>query len=374
MKVVFCTDGVFPHQVGGMQRHTKLLVEALVNSGREIEVHVIHSHVGIQVYDAAFGVVEHAVEGIDAKKNYLRESKRYSKRVYAVLKTLPKEFIIYNQGLAVWYGIEEFSTRVISNPHGLEPYQSMSAKDKLIAIPFKHVFGKLFSKSRYTVSLGGRLTDILRKAVPEDRIAVLPNATDPLEGAVLKSKPEAKQPLSFFFIARFAANKGIHVLMEAISQLNDEGYTDKLNFILGGKGPLYTHYKKTCTLSNVQLLGFVSDEDLTQCYADADAFVFPTLFEGMPTVVLESMRNYLPIIVSDTGATGELVNSENGYLIEAGNVDSLKKAIVDYFECSAAKKDEMSRQSFDRFNSNFTWEKVALKHLEVFEKLAKELS
>ena len=31
--VIFCTDGIFPHTVGGMQRHSRLLVEALVRTG-----------------------------------------------------------------------------------------------------------------------------------------------------------------------------------------------------------------------------------------------------------------------------------------------------------------------------------------------------
>ncbi|MGV2336128.1 MAG UNVERIFIED_CONTAM: glycosyltransferase family 4 protein [Planctomycetaceae bacterium] len=45
-------------------------------------------------------------------------------------------------------------------------------------------------------------------------------------------------------------------------------------------------------------------------------FVFPTRFEGMPTVVLEAMAAAMPIIVSETGATGEFVSSDNGYLIK----------------------------------------------------------
>ena len=31
--VIFCTDGIFPHTVGGMQRHSRLLVEALARTG-----------------------------------------------------------------------------------------------------------------------------------------------------------------------------------------------------------------------------------------------------------------------------------------------------------------------------------------------------
>lgn len=369
LRVVFCTDGIFPHQIGGMQRHSRLLVEELAEYN--IEVHVIHPHQGTQVFESIPGVIEHPIQGIDVNKNYLKESKKYSKRVYGVVKSLPANTIVYNQGFAVWYGIKEFTDRLITNPHGLEPFQVMSAKDKLIAIPFKRVFSKIFSNSRYTVSLGGHLTRILLEIVPKERITVLPNAVKPLEEAVLKTKPESEAPLSLFFIARFAPNKGIDVLMQAIEELNAEGYANKLHFKLGGKGPLYEEYKANCQLSNVDILGFVSDEDLQKYYAEADAFVFPTLFEGMPTVVLEAMRNYLPVIVSDTGATKELVNKSNGYLIEAGSVESLKRAIVSYFQLNSDEKNTMSQNSFDKFSSKFTWARVAEAHMKLFKQMSR---
>ena len=371
LKVVFCTDGVFPHQIGGMQRHSRLLVEELAKE--DIDIHVIHPHKDTQVYDSALGITEHYVEGISTEKNYLKESKRYSKRVHKVVAALPKDTIVYNQGFAIWANAADFSDRLITNPHGLEPFQAMSKKDKLIAIPFKRVFSTIFTKSLYTVSLGGHLTRILRQIVPKERIVNLPNAVALPDDSELKPKPDLNEPIKLFFVARFASNKGIHILMQAIKELNAIGYADKLEFNLGGKGPLYEQYKEECKEPNVNLLGFVSDEDLKRLYAESDVFVFPTLFEGMPTVVLEAMSNYLPIIVSDTGATKELVHSDNGYVIEPGDVEGLKDAIVSYYQLSAEDKNRMSQTSYDRFSGKFTWGRVAEKHMELFREIQSKM-
>ena len=43
LKLVFCTDGIFPDTVGGMQKHSKLLIEAIAKMN-VIDLIVIHPH------------------------------------------------------------------------------------------------------------------------------------------------------------------------------------------------------------------------------------------------------------------------------------------------------------------------------------------
>jgi glycosyltransferase involved in cell wall biosynthesis len=362
MKIAFCTDGIFPHAVGGMQRHSRLLIEELIKEGAD--VYVFHPHEEV-IFPTAKEV---RIQGIDTAKNYLKECKTYSKRMYLALKQENFD-VIYSQGLSVWYKAEEFSDKLVVNPHGLEPFQAIGFKDKLIAIPFKRVFSSIFKKSRAVVSLGGRLTPIIKKIVGNDKIWVLPNAIN-LPEKQKTSFPEKGEKLEVFFLARFANNKGIHILMEAISQLNKEGFEDKFHFKLGGKGPMWEHYKSgTKSYKNVELLGFVDDEDIPDLYTSSDIFCLPTLFEGMPTVVLEAMGYGIPIIVSDVGATAEQVDTSNGYLINKNNVDELKMALKDYLELSADKKKSMGLTSFERVKNNFTWSAVAKRHLEKFAEI-----
>ncbi len=366
VKVVFCTDGIFPHAVGGMQRHSRLLIEALATH-HEVELVVMHPHEE-NVFDAALGIEEVKLKGIDENNNYLKECKAYSQRIYEALQQYP-EHLIYSQGLSVWYKADAFTSRLIVNPHGLEPFQAMGIKDKLIALPFKKVFRKIFSQSAAVVALGGYLTDILNAEVRNAEVVVLPNAVNLPEGVVMKQKPDANEPLKLLFVSRFASNKGIHILIEAIRQLNEEGY-DQLQYHLGGKGPLFEHYTTNHQYNNVHYLGFVSDEQLKELYTTSDAFVFPTLFEGMPTVVLEAMSHYLPIIVSDTGATSELVDKQNGYLIDSNNIGQLKEAIKALVALPAMEKNKLSEQSYQRVAERFTWQKVAERHMALFERMA----
>lgn len=363
IKVIFCTDGIFPFQVGGMQRHSRLLIEHLAAT-QEAELVVIHPHAET-VFEKGLGIKEEYIPGIDPSKLYLKECYRYSKRVMDVLSRYP-DHLIYSQGLSVWYRIQDVASRLIINPHGLEAYQCLSVKDKLTAIPFKIIFNHLFKHAATVISLGGRLTGILRQHIPDSKkIVVLANAVS----LPTLQPPVKNERLHVLFIGRFAPNKGIHVLLKAIEELNAEGYEQHITYQLGGKGPLYDAYKKKYPYQNVRYLGFVSDDQLADLYRTNDLFVLPTLFEGMPTVVLEAMSYAMPIVVTDVGATAELVSEQNGFLIKKNDVADLKKAILTFYKMNEAERKKRSENSYTKVKDQFTWEKIAEKHIQLFKTL-----
>ena len=182
----------------------------------------------------------------------------------------------------------------------------------------------------------------------------------------------SQRPLKLLFVGRFAANKGIHVLMDAATQLNNGGYKNEIEFHLVGKGPLFEHFSTTVKEPNVIFHGFADDDKLNSLYKECDVFVLPTLFEGMPTVVLEAMSYSLPVIVTDTGATTVMVDSLNGYIIEKSDVKSLKDAISMYFVLNDQAKKRMAEQSYIRVKEKFTWPVIAQQHLELFQQMKEQ--
>lgn len=365
LKIAFCTDGIFPHTLGGMQRHSRLLVEELARRS-DVDLEVIHPHAE-RVFEGSPGVAELRVEPQDSERMYLPECYRYSRRVAALLAERPHH-LVYAQGLSVWHRIAKLPNQIVVNPHGLEPWQGLTPKDKLMGFPFRTIFGHLFRHADRVVSLGGRLTGILQSCVPAGRVAVLPNAVNP-------PPPQTRAfagTLRLLFVARFAHNKGIHLLLQAVRELHAEGHGSKFIFNLAGKGPLYETLTRKHQYPGVNYLGFVTDEQLGRLYAENDAFVFPTLFEGMPTVVLEAMGYSMPVIVSDTGATAELVGPDNGFLIPAGSVSALKQALLEFHVMPTAAKAGLAARSHAKVLERFTWPKVGQAHMDLFRSLHQE--
>jgi glycosyltransferase involved in cell wall biosynthesis len=364
-EVLFCTDGIFPHAVGGMQRHSRLLVEALAGM-EDLDLKVIHPHEGIKVFNNP-SITEIVAIPDKPSGRYLVDCWRYSKKVLNVATSYPGA-VIYSQGLSVWYQIHKLRNRVIVNPHGLEPYQTLSARDYLIGTPFRLIFNHLFKKAARVVSLGGRLTGILEKHTRKGKIAVLPNAVN-VPDLTERNFENTAAKIQFLFVGRFALNKGINILAQAVKELNDEGYSNKLTFNLVGKGPLFDTYIKQYAFPNLNFLGFADDARLNELYRTNDVFVLPTLFEGMPTVVLEAMAHGMPIIVTDVGATLEMVDETNGFIIEKNDVNSLKKAILRYIALSPSEKKSLSMASYKKVKDKFTWKIIAEKHAGLFKEL-----
>lgn len=362
IKLVFCTDGLFPLAIGGIQRHSTLLIKELAQN-RNIHISVIHPHPS-QLFAGYSNIVEYTVSDIDTSKNYIRECYNYSKRVESVLCKLDFD-IVYAQGLTVWYNIKKYSKKLINNPHGLESFQAIGFKEKLVGSVFKRIQLYIFRHSSYIASEGGHLTTILRKYNAEEKVVFLPNAVlMPNDRKV--NYPNQNEQIKVFFMARFVKNKGIHLLFEAIRQLNALGYESSIQFVLGGKGPLFEEYNSSNKFTNVQLRGFLSDEQLQNEYLNADVFILPTLFEGMPTVVLEAMSFGLPVIVSDVGGTSELVDKTNGYLIQRNEVDQIIKSLLHYFSLTSVQKKTLGDVSRHKVESKFTWTKLAEQHYKLF--------
>lgn len=364
VKVLFCTDGIFPHAVGGMQRHSKLLVEKLAGNSH-LELIVVHPHENISVFSNP-SIREIALPSQKSSGKYLIDCYRYSKLVYETALRFP-DAVIYSQGLSIWYGISNLGNRTIINPHGLESYQTLSSRDYLIGLPFRIIFSYLFRKSLRVVSLGGRLTTILEKLISPEKIVVLPNAVNVPDAINRSFTPTQTQ---FLFVGRFALNKGINILAETVKHLNEEGLANQIYFNLVGKGPLYEEYYTKYKYPNLNFLGFADDRQLTELYRTNDVFVLPTLFEGMPTVVLEAMSHGMPVIVTDVGATLEMVDSSNGWIIEKESVQSLSNAIHEYLALSLEERSNLSENSYLRVKNKFTWDIVSQKHAELFLEIA----
>ncbi|MBL7957653.1 MAG: glycosyltransferase, partial [Flavobacteriales bacterium] len=152
IRIALCTDGVFPHAMGGMQRHSRLLAEHL-STIPGIRLIVIHPHPP-GIFHSGLRIEEVPVAPIDEQRFYLKELWRYSGRVAAELDRLQPD-VVLSQGFCVWQDIERYTSRLITMPHGLEMFQGLTLKDRLLGLPFRMLVRHVTRRSARAVSLGG---------------------------------------------------------------------------------------------------------------------------------------------------------------------------------------------------------------------------
>jgi len=128
---------------------------------------------------------------------------------------------------------------------------------------------------------------------------------------------------------RLTEQKGITYLLKAMPKVVRE-FPD-VTLVIAGHGPLEPQLKKEAVElkvnDNVFFLG--PRLDMPEILKLLDIYVLPSLWEGLPMVILEAMASGCPIIATDVGGTGTAIqNGSNGSLVKAKDAQELSMEII----------------------------------------------
>jgi glycosyltransferase involved in cell wall biosynthesis len=111
--------------------------------------------------------------------------------------------------------------------------------------------------------------------------------------------------------------------------------------------------------------GFVSDEELNALYTGAEAFLFPSIYEGFGLPLLESMACGTPVISSNTSSMPEVVG-DAGILLSPTKEQSWVDAMIWMLRLTPQEKEIHSRKAYERA-SLFSWEETAKQTLAAYQ-------
>jgi glycosyltransferase involved in cell wall biosynthesis len=114
--------------------------------------------------------------------------------------------------------------------------------------------------------------------------------------------------------------------------------------------------------------GFVDNEDLIDYYQHASLFAFPSFYEGFGLPVAEAMACGTPVITSNVSSLPE-VGGDAVVYVDPNNIEDIKEKIIMILNDEDLQK-QMIENGLKRAKE-FTWEKSAKKHMEVFQKVLK---
>ena len=133
-------------------------------------------------------------------------------------------------------------------------------------------------------------------------------------------------------VARMTEQKGYHHLLAAVPAV--VARVPGARFLWAGAGPWEGYLRECCRQNGLShYVSFLGHRmDVTDLMAAADLFVLPSLFEGLPLVLLEAMRAGLPVIGTRVCGTNEVImDGLNGRLVSPGDAPGLASAILDAF-------------------------------------------
>jgi glycosyltransferase involved in cell wall biosynthesis len=200
---------------------------------------------------------------------------------------------------------------------------------------------------------------------PENQIRIVPNGVDAPQTMPAPSETErvAKKygiPTRSgawvprcLYLGVHAPNKGLHILLDALMQ------TDRsFDLIVGGGKSSHLDYDayagRLKSGQRIVFTGFVDQQDVSALYALADLFVFPSLADTFPLVVLEAMAHSVPVLSTRVGGIPNQVDEACGRLVAPGDAAALRRTLEEMTENRDVLR-AMGERAREKVRAQFDW-------------------
>lgn len=178
-------------------------------------------------------------------------------------------------------------------------------------------------------------------------------------------KYDHNRPIKLIYVSTINLYKHQWLLVQAVDELNSEGYFVELTLI-GDKQPI-AYKTLTNTLNEIQFpdrvkyFGSVDYEDLEKFYSTSDVFVFPSTCETFGMVILEAMSCGLPILCSKYSSMPSTFQNVPIYF-DPYNLESMKNSILELYNNSKLMQN-LADNSLN-FSAKFSWENTSKQTFE----------
>ena len=166
------------------------------------------------------------------------------------------------------------------------------------------------------------------------------------------------------FVGRLVKEKDLDDLIKANDLLKQRGNDFKL--VLVGDGPMREELEEK--LPDALFAGYRHKKELSEFYASADVFVFPSTTETFGNVVLEAFASGLPAVVVNKGGVADIVNDKkDGFIAEPNNPTDF----ADKIEFLLNSENELIKMGYQAqiTAKNYRWDYINRNLLKSYENL-----
>lgn len=176
--------------------------------------------------------------------------------------------------------------------------------------------------------------------------------------------------LNVCILASLTPVKRHDLLIDAWSSLGEVVARAGAHLYILGDGPKRASIESQCVLkgvmSSVHFPGVVTD--VADWLSQMDIGVICSDREGLSNAILEYMAHGLPVIATEVGGNPELVNSDNGILVPAGNAAELARAL-ERLLTDGESREELGRRSLARMEGTYSWKATLGQTTSLYERL-----
>jgi glycosyltransferase involved in cell wall biosynthesis len=392
MKVVMVSRAVWGlHGFGGMERYVYFLSKYLAKNGCEVEIITApptQTAISVRKEDFEVKEITFLPPRIDKRFSnpiqywlFVRNCAKYLKNV---------EFdVLHAHGMTAYHYLKRTRNR---RPTVVQPFGSEEFKARKEENFIKRIYLDLFIRNPKLYCLhhadavasegdlqSRELVELFH--VPREKIFILPDGVELgfIQRCISNSRITRRElgiddaDLVLINVNRLAPNKGVNYLIDALWLLNNQVRLN-VKLILVGTGPeepkIKAQMKKLRLEDKVVHFKNIPDEKMFQLYTLADISVTPTLYEGLPLVVLEAMACGKPIVASNVSEIPQVVkHGENGFLVPPRDPNAIANAVLEIYDRDLFKK--MGNKSKE-IVKDYDWSIIAKKAISKYEELMRK--
>jgi len=171
-------------------------------------------------------------------------------------------------------------------------------------------------------------------------------------------------------IGRLSPEKGFDILFKAIASLVSDNIP--ISLVIIGTGELQAYLSnlisKLALGDRIHMLGY--HQNAYRYLHDFDAFVLPSLTEGLPITILEAMQAEIPIVATRVGEIQNLLdNGELGVLVMPNDPADLSSGLKRVYN-DKITANERARKARQKVLDNYGLEQMAMKYTILYQNLA----
>jgi len=256
-------------------------------------------------------------------------------------------------GLIAWLLARRYRIPYVITAHGSDIPGYNPDRFMLLHRIARPIWRKIVANAAAITSPSEFLARLLREHI-DVPVYIVPNGYQP--DAV---EPQEKRKL-VLVVARLFPRKGVQHFIEAVSGM-DNGW----EYVIAGDGPYMPALREQALKlgAPVSFAGFVGKPKLLELYQQAEIFVFPSIQENFPMVLLEAMDAGCAVITTDAEGCAEVVG-DTGVVIEKANSLQIRRALGELIH-DADRRHSLSTHAIERVQQ-FRWPRIASLYAETF--------
>lgn len=162
--------------------------------------------------------------------------------------------------------------------------------------------------------------------------------------------------------------KGQEYVIQAIAELNKQGYNFEYRLVGGGdKTYLQSIAEKYSVADKVIFEGSIPHERIFDYLDDIDIYVQPSQTEGLPRALIEAMSRGCPCVGSNAGGIPELLDTP--FIFNSGNVQELANILASF---DTEKMIKQAKRNFE-FSKGYAKEIIEKRRKEFFQEFAESV-